>query len=128
MPFKLFFGIEVVIHVEVGLSSLRQAHYDDSSNNDKLGLSLDCLPKVRDETALRMAWYQQKMAKYHNQRVKLRRFNPNDMELQKVSQATRDPAQGKLGLTWEGPYKVIRYLRRGSYYLKDLNGNPLPRP
>ena len=46
MPFKLFFGIEVVIHVEVGLSSLRQAHYDDSSNNDKLGLNLDCLPKV----------------------------------------------------------------------------------
>ena len=50
------------------------------------------------------------------------------MELQKVSQATRDPAQGKLGPTWDGPYKVIRYLRRGSYYLKDLNGNPLPRP
>ena len=31
-----------------------------------------------------MAGYQQKMAKYHDQRVRLRRFNPNDIVLQKV--------------------------------------------
>ena len=31
-----------------------------------------------------------KMSKYHDQRVKLRRFNPRDMVLQKVSQATKD--------------------------------------
>ena len=66
MPFKLAFGTEVVIPIEVGLSSLRQAHYDEGSNNDKLRLSLDYLLKVRDETTLRMARYQQKMAKYHN--------------------------------------------------------------
>ena len=60
------FGTEVVIPIEVGLSSLRQAHYDKGSNNDKLRLSLDYLLKVRDETTLRMARYQQKMAKYHN--------------------------------------------------------------
>ena len=68
------------------------------------------------------------MQKYYNQRVKLRRFNPNDMVLRKVSQTTRDPAQGKLGPTWEGPYEVVRYSRRGSNYLKDLEGNPLPHP
>ena len=55
MPFKLAFGIEVVILVEVGLSSLRRAHYDEGSNNDELRLDLDCLPKVRDEANLRMA-------------------------------------------------------------------------
>ena len=42
------------------------------------------------------------MQKYHKQRVKLRRLNPDDMVLQKVSQATRGPTQGKLGPTWEG--------------------------
>ena len=83
---------KVVIPVEIGVTSFRQAHYDEGKNNDKLRLSLDCLAKVRDEAALRMAWYQQKMKKYYNQRVKLRRFNPDDMVLRKVSQATRDPA------------------------------------
>ena len=75
-----------------------------------------------------MARYQQKMAKYHNQRLKLRGFNPKNMVLRKVSQATRDPTQGKLGPTWEGPYKVVYYSKRGSYYLKDLDDNLLPCP
>ena len=125
-PFKLAFDTKAVIPVKVGVSSLRRAHYDEGINNDELRLNLDCLPKVRDKAILRMARYQQKMAKYHNQRLKLRRFNPDDMVQQKVSQATKDPAQGKLGPTQEGPYKVVRYSRRGSYYHKDLNDNPLP--
>ena len=56
-----------------------------------------------------MAKYQQKMAEYYNQRVKLKRFNIGDLVLQKVTLAMKDPAQGKLGPTWEGPYKVIHY-------------------
>ena len=78
-----------VIAIKVELSSLRWAHYDESSNNDELRLSLDCLSEVRDEVAQRMAQYQQKMTKYHNQRVKLKRFNPDDMVLQKASQAIK---------------------------------------
>ena len=57
-PFKLAFGTEAIIPVEVGVSSLRRARYDEGTNNDELRLNLDCLPKVRDEEALRMAWYQ----------------------------------------------------------------------
>ena len=68
------------------------------------------------------------MTRYYNQRAKLKRFNPGDMVLRKVSQATKDPNDGKLGPNWEGPYKVVRYLRRGSYYLEDTKGKPLPRP
>ena len=98
-PFKLAFGTEAVIPTKIGVSSLRQAHYDKGTNNYELRLSLDYLAEVRDEVALRMARYQQKMQKYYNQRVKLRRFNPGDMVLWKVSQATRDLVQGKLGPT-----------------------------
>ena len=54
-PFKLTFDEEAVIPIEVGLSSLRQAHYDESSNNEELRINLDCLSKVRDEATLRMA-------------------------------------------------------------------------
>ena len=68
------------------------------------------------------------MTKYHNHRMKLKWFNPRDMVLPKVSQATKDPTQGKLSHNWEGPYKVVRYSRRGSYYLEDTNKKPLPHP
>ena len=48
--------------------------------------------------------------RYYNQRVKLKRFNPKDMVLRKVSQATKDPNEGKLGPNWEGPYKEGKLL------------------
>ena len=90
-PFKLAFGTEAMIPIEVGMSSLRQAYYDDYNNNKELKLALDCLSEVRDDVTQRMALYQQKMSKYHDHRVKLRRFNTRDMDFRKVSKATKDP-------------------------------------
>ena len=74
-----------------------------------------------------MALYQERITRYYNSRVKLKHFNPEDMVLQKVSQATKDPNKGKLGPNWEGLYKVVHYSRKGSYYLEDTKGKPLPR-
>jgi hypothetical protein len=34
---------------------------------------------------------------------------------------------GKLKIKWEGPFLVISSLRPGSYMLKDLDGNDIPR-
>ena len=75
----------------------------------------------------RMAKHKEAMIRYYNKKVKVRRFNTGDLALRKVSQATNDPSQGKLGPAWEGPYEVIRYSREGSYYLKSLDGQELPR-
>ena len=74
-------------------------------------LNLDCLDEVKDQASQRMAKYQQKIAEYYNQRVKLKRFSIGDLILRKVIPATKDPAQGKLGPTGEGPYKVFHYSR-----------------
>ena len=46
-----------------------------------------------------MTKYQQKMTEYYNKRVKLRRLNIGDLVLRKVTTATKDSAQGKLGPT-----------------------------
>ena len=76
----------------------------------------------------RMAKHKEAMAKYHNRKVKVRRFNMRDLVLRKISQATKNPSQGKLGPAWEGPYEVIRHSREGFYYLKSLDGQELPQP
>ena len=103
-PFRLTYEIEAVIPVEIGVTSTRRAAFNEEGNEDKLRLNLDCLDEVRDKASSRMAKYQQKMAKYYNKRVKLRQLNIGDLVLRKVSAATKDPNQGKLGPTWEGPY------------------------
>ena len=127
-PFNLTHGPEAVIPVEIGLTSLKKEFFNEVSNDNQLKLNLDCLDEVKDQASQRMAKYQQKMAEYYNWRVKLKRFSIGDLVLWKVTPATRDPAQGKLGLTWAGLYRVIHYSRRGSYHLEDLDGNKLPCP
>ena len=48
-PFKMAFGIEAVILVEIGVLSIKRAWYDKQSNDESLKLALDCLPEVRDD-------------------------------------------------------------------------------
>ena len=61
------------------------------------------------------------MSEYYNKRVKLRQIDIGDLVLRKVTLEPRDSAQGKLGPTWEGPYRVIHYSRKGSYHLETLD-------
>ena len=75
-----------------------------------------------------MAKYQQKMTEYYNKRVKLRQLDIGDFVLCKVTPATKNPTQGMLGPTWEGPYRVVHYSRRGSYHLETTKGQKLPQP
>ena len=112
----------------MGLTSLRREFFDEQSNDDQLKQNLDCLDEVRDQASQRMAKYQQKIAEYYNRRVKLKRFNIGDLVLRKVTPATKDPTQGKLGPTWEGLYRVVHYSRQGSYHLEDSEAKRLPRP
>ena len=127
-PFKLTYGTEAVIPVEVGVTSTRRVAFNEEENDDKLRLNLDCLDEVREEASCQMTKYQRKMAKYYNKRVKLRQLDIGDLVLCKGTTATKDPVQGKLGPTWEGPYRVVHYSRRGSYHLETLDWKKLLRP
>ena len=124
---RLTYGTEAVIPVEVGVTSTRQAAFSKEGNEDELRINLDCLDEVREKASNKMEKYRQKMAEYYNKRVKLRRLEVGDLVLRKVSTATKDLNQGKLGPTWEGPYRVVHYSRRGSYHLETLDGQKLPR-
>lgn len=60
--------------------------------------------------------------------MKLRPLVPGDLVLRKVLGTTKNPAQGKLGLNWEGSYCITSVAGMGAYYLKDLDENVVPRP
>ena len=98
-PFRLTFGTEAVIPVEVGLTSYRVKTYEDQKNQQELNSNLDLFDKVREEAIKQMAKHKEAMARYYNRKVKVRRFNIGDFVLRKVSQVTNDPSQGKLGPT-----------------------------
>ena len=68
------------------------------------------------------------MAKHYNSRVRHRDFKFGDLVLRKVMGAARDLTQGKLGLNWEGPYRITLWQRKGTYYLETLEGQKLHHP
>ena len=127
-PFRLTYGTEAVIPVEVGVTSIRREIFNEECNDDELRLKLDCLEEVRDKASSKMTKYQLKMAEYYNKMVKLRRLDIGDLILRKITTTTKDPAQGKLGPTWKEPYRVVHYSRQGSYHLETMDGQRLPRP
>ena len=65
------------------------------------------------------------MVKHYNTKVKPRHFQIGDLVLRKVTMTTRDPAQGLLGLNWEGPYRIVDYHRKGTYHVETLHGQRL---
>ena len=125
-PFRLTYGTEAVIPVEVGVASTRRTTFNEVENDDKLRVNLDCLDEVKDKASSRMTECQRKMAEYYDKRVKLRQLDIGDLVLRKVTTAIKDPTQEKLGPTWEGPYRVVHYSRRGSYHLETVDGRRLP--
>uniref|UniRef100_A0A2N9I4E8 RNA-directed DNA polymerase n=1 Tax=Fagus sylvatica TaxID=28930 RepID=A0A2N9I4E8_FAGSY len=107
---------------------LQNNTYDGQENEEQLRLNLDLIDEVRETAEARMKRYQEKMARHYNSRVKPRQLSIGDLVLRKVTLATRNPSEGKLGPNWEGPYKVIEVRRPGTYHLEDMNGRRLPHP
>ena len=73
----------------------------------------------------RVARYKYLMKKNHDAMVKPRQFNIGDLILKRASLSTMYPTYRKVGPNWKGPYKVINFKRRGTYYLVALDGQML---
>ncbi|GFS38889.1 hypothetical protein Acr_00g0059990 [Actinidia rufa] len=127
-PYSMVFGTESVIPVEIGMPSFRVLNFDKEINEAELRVNLDLLEEKRENAELRQMAYKCQVARYYNQRVKHRSFLPGDLVLRKVTLSTKEPNVGKLGPTWEGPYKVIKVSRPGTYWLEDPDGKALSHP
>ena len=68
------------------------------------------------------------MDRKYDAMMKPKRFNIGDLVLKIFSLATKNPAYGKLGPNWEGPYRVINCKKQRSYYLEALDGWRLEHP
>ena len=110
-PFKLAYGSEAVIPEEVLVANHRVMKYQDEENEEQLRLNLDLIDEVRMDAKQRTARYKSLMARQYDAMVRPKRFNIGDLVLKRVSVTTRNPAHGKLGPNWEGPYRVINFKR-----------------
>jgi hypothetical protein len=127
-PFALAYKVEAVIPLEVSIPTTRTTDFAVQTNEDNLRKDLDLLEERRDMATVRLASYQQRIKREHDKNINHRVFRIGDLVLRKVMTNTRRPNEGKLGLNWEGPYKVISPAGMRSYKLEDLEGKLVPRP
>ena len=125
--FCFAFFSEVVILTEVGLTSYKVAYHDKRRNEEQMLFQLDLLDEVRVMAEQQITHYQDLMAKHYNTKAKSH-FQVEDLFLRNVTIATKDPMQGKLGPSWEGPYRIIDYHRKGSNHLETLDGQRFHHP
>ena len=112
--------------VEVGLKSSRIELESVEHNNEALRLNLDLLDEKREQVLKRTKDYQRKTTRYYNKKVKPRSYKPEDLVLKKLLPARKNPAHGKLGPSWEGPYIVTCVIIPGNYELQTGEGKILP--
>ncbi|GAV87659.1 hypothetical protein CFOL_v3_31085 [Cephalotus follicularis] len=116
-----------MIPVEIGVQSSRVVHFSEENNEEGLRTLLDLVEELREKAAIKVAAYQQRVGRYYNKRVHPRPLREGDLVLRNSAIADPSDTRGKLAPNWEGPYKVKRVLRPGTFKLETLGGRKIPR-
>ncbi|GKB11560.1 hypothetical protein Tco_0845483 [Tanacetum coccineum] len=66
------------------------------------------------------------MEKYYNAKVHNTTFRPGGL-VYCNNESSHAKDGRKLGLKWEGPYKVVEALGKGAYKIRNSSGDILPR-
>ena len=122
------YGAEAVIPLETGFPTLRTSAFTLGGNDGLLERSLDLIEERRENVMVQLAYYQHKLKQGYDTNVKLRPLVIGDLVLRKVLGTTKNPAWGKLGPNWEGPYRITLVARIGAYYLEDLDEKAVLHP
>ncbi|XP_074278602.1 uncharacterized protein LOC141602195 [Silene latifolia] len=115
--YSLVYGCEPVTPVEIHVPSTISSLNTIEENRPLLQDSLSLGEELRDAAKIRIASYQQTVAKSYNKNVNIRVFKEEDLVLRKVFPNTKDKNAGKLAPTWEGPYLIDSIVGQGAYRL-----------
>ncbi|XP_058216794.1 uncharacterized protein LOC131327665 [Rhododendron vialii] len=110
-PFSMAFGMEAVIPLESRFPTLRTKNFDPKANEEAVDQELILVEEKRDDARLKLAEYQQQVAKGYNRSVRTKTFNPDYLVWRKVVQANK---KTKFKPNWEGPFHVVRITSEGA--------------
>ncbi|XP_072052127.1 uncharacterized protein [Arachis hypogaea] len=121
-PFRLTYGLDAVIPVEVGEPSPRLLLKGLEEAMEK-----DLVEETREMAHLSETALKQRMAMRYNAKILKREFERNDLVLRRNDIVLPAPGEGKLAAKWEGPYRIKEGIGKGAYKLEKLNGKEIPR-
>jgi hypothetical protein len=116
------FNDEAITPEEAKAGSIRTtASAKDEANSQ---ITKDTIEGTRLQAIEHINKYQAETVKWRDRKVRLKNTKPGHMVLRRI--ANPDTVD-KLQLKWEGPFLVVTSSRPGSYRLKDMDDNDIPR-
>ena len=85
-PFRVVYGSEALLPVEIGLQTVRLKHLDPVENQESRLLDLKLIDELRENAAWKMAAYQNGIVRFYNRKVKHRSFQVGDLVLRNSKQ------------------------------------------
>jgi hypothetical protein len=121
-PFKLLFGDEAITPEEARTGSIRtKASTEDEADYE---ITKDTIEGTRLQAIEHINKYQAETIKWRDRKVRLKNIKPGHLVLRRIA---NPDTVGKIQLKWEGPFLEVSSSRPGSYRLKDMDGNDIPR-
>ncbi|XP_074327805.1 uncharacterized protein LOC141665719 [Apium graveolens] len=124
-PFKLAYGTEAMLPIEVGSPSHRAINFDEVANEEELRTNMELINEVRDQAVEKMERYKEKINEHFSGKSRVKNFQVGDLVL-RDTEASDPTNTGNLMPKWEGPYKVKEVLRPGAYKLLNEDGSEVP--
>jgi hypothetical protein len=121
-PFKLLFKDEAITPEEARIGSIRTLA--SAEDEDTCKISKDTIEEARLQAIDHINKYQADPVKWRDRKVRLKNIKPGHLVPRRIA---NPDTVGKLQLKWEDPFLVVSSLRTGSYWLKDMDGNDIPR-
>ncbi|XP_074377810.1 uncharacterized protein LOC141719337 [Apium graveolens] len=95
IPFKLAYGTEVMLPIEVGSPSHRAINFDEIENEEGLRTNIELIDEVRDQAVERMEKYKGKTKQYFSKKSRVKNFQVRDLIL-RDTEASDPTNTGKL--------------------------------
>ena len=114
------YGAEAIIPLETGFPTLKTSSFSPSSNNELLEKSVDYIKERRESAMVQLAYYQHKLKQGYDAKVKLRPLVLGDLVLRKVLGTAKNTTWGKLGPSWEEPYRITSMAGIGGIFSRRL--------
>ncbi|XP_057760175.1 uncharacterized protein LOC130980522 [Arachis stenosperma] len=121
-PFRLTYGLDAVIPVEIGEPSPQLLLKGVEETVEK-----DLIEEAREMAHLTETALKQRVALRYNTKVLKREFGANDLVLRRNDIGLPTPGEGKLAANWEGPYRIKKVMGKGAFKLERLDGKEVPR-
>jgi hypothetical protein len=121
-PFKLLFGDEAITPEEARTGSIRTLASTEDEGDCQI--TKDTIEGTRLQAIEHINKYQTEIIKWRDRKVRLKNIKPGHLVLRRVA---NPDTVGKLQLKWEGPFLVVSSSRPGSYRLKDMDDNDIPK-